>query len=587
MENQERSEISKLEITNNKRELSIKKNETPNLNLLLVDKDRFRGFRTLHEDKQIARKILFEKINTLVKKTYDNYVHDIPEDTPNVIAAFIDKNNKELAGMMILMRENNRGIEFAEFGVSIVARDYRGYSVQTRCREALTPYMFELIDNGMPLRALPRAFSAHSQLQVYNSKFPTENNEMIRIGQCGGFYLFYFVEKDQNGQFVLENDMIFTAWNTMDKIIVKEIFLPARAVEKKFYIFDSNHRPDTHAFYCFPGLRRKTEYSLHKLADIYKDLSNFMAVYPENDYSIPQWENLAENFIIIGHENDQKKIKNSRSKRFTYSDGDSPNHLNRSIHIESISSFNFLLDLDNTVKVVSICLQISDFETEIEKIANVALIDILIKEGFVPTAQFDALYNKKRVRICYFSKWQKILIEAKYEILEPYAHMFEILNHDTMVQGLGWPKIVNVLAPEGVNALKSDDAENQEHAYTLDQHFAGLSKGATTYNHFSHYRPVKFHLAHTPFFKSIKDFLKVNNLKAEVIFATEVNILTYEIIQAFDDIIRQTPYYFERFNLFEQPKVTLTYYLKDNILRIRFEKLDENNCKDEISETTS
>jgi hypothetical protein len=578
MDNQEKSVRTESEPNIILTKPTKNKVNTPNLCLLLVDNNRFRGYRNLNEDKQIARKLLFEKINHLIKITYDNYVHDIPENTPNVIAAYLDKESKSLAGIMILMRESIRGIEFAEFGVSIVAKEYRGYSVQTRCREALTPYMFELIESGMPLRALPRAFSAHSQLQVYNAKFPTDNNEMIRIGQCGGFYLFYFVEKDQNGQFILENDMIFTAWNTMDKIIVKEIYLPARAVEKKFFIFDSNHRSDTHALYCFPGIRCKNEYTLHRLADIYKDLSNFMAVYPENDYSQTHWEELTSKFIIIGHEKDQKKIKNSRSKRFTYSDGDSPNHLNRSIHIESISSFNFLLDLDNTAKVVTICLQISDFENEIEKIANVALIDILIKEGFVPTAQFDALYNKRRVRICYFSKWQKIQIEAKYEILEPYAHMFDILNHDTMVQGLGWPKIVNVLAPEGVNALKSDDAENQEQAYTLDQHFAGIDKGATTYNHFSHYRPVKFHLSHTPFFKSIKDFLKENNLKADVIFATEVNILTYEIIQAFDDIIRQTPYYFERFNLLEQSKVTLTYYLKDNILRIRFEKITDTSC---------
>ena len=135
---------------------------------------------------------------------------------------------------------------------------------------------------------------------------------------------------------------------------------------------------------------------------------NDFTIYPENDYLQKKWNFLLPHFSVLGYQEDMKQIKKSRSGFFSYSDQGSPQKKMRSIHIELITSFHFMDDFDSAMKVITICLQMSDFSDDLSKMANTALIDLLIRFHFVPTAQFDLLYNKKRIRVAYFTKWQDI-----------------------------------------------------------------------------------------------------------------------------------------------------------------------------------
>lgn len=543
-----------------------------NLKLITVDKDKVRGYQVLHTDKQEARKILIQKINKLINETYDNYRFQIPEHTTDVIAAILDRTNLELAGMMMFLRNNIRGVEYGEFGVSIVNKNYRGLGIQSMCRKALEMSIFDSFDQNIPLYAFPRAFSANSQMQVYAVKLPDENNNVVSVGSCGGFLIYYFLEKDFNGEYILENDMAFTAWPNFGKIVEKNIFLPPIALEKDFHIFNQKYRADTVPIYAFPYIQRNGEFNLSIVDNLNADQHNLLAqIYPENNYSEKEWESLAHYISVIGFDNDEKKFKKSRNNRFLYSDPDSPNNLTRSIHIEKLWSFDFLYDIDRTMKCITVCVQMSDFPDEITQIANLALVDILLHSNFVPTAQFDASYNRKRTRICYFSRWQGVHIESRYEVLIPYQKYFEILNHDTQVQAHGWPKLVNIVDPDSVTGMRNNNAILQENVFTMEYHFHGIAKGTDSYLNISQQKKIRFPLAQTPFNNIVKAYLENTNRIAYITFTNETNILTKHLIEDFETIIGLTPLFMEQFHLEQRKSVVISFRLHENVVRIRFE----------------
>lgn len=549
--------------------LLVKPARSPKFRRIVIYNGRFRGHSVLSKDKGEAKKILLKKIKTLINETYDNYPFEITEEMPHVCIAVIDKNNGTLAGMMMLVRNNCRGLEYGEVGASIVKKAYRGFGIQSSCMKELYPHIVNMLFSGIPLLAFPRAFSAHSQLQAYNVEMPNEEGKPVKISIPGGFLLFYIVEKDETGNFVLENDIAFTAWPSLDKIVEKEVYLPPRVLEKGFHIFNPQYRPDTRPAFITPFFSSSGELKIECLECSYE---NDFLIYPENDYFKKKWKILASYFSIIGYQADPKQIKKSRSGRFTYSDQGSPNKNERSVHIESISSFNFMDDFEPTMKVITVCLQMSDFSEDITKVANTALIDLLIRFNFVPTAQFDLLYRKKRTRIAYFTKWQDIRLEAKYEILAPYREQFEIFNHDVNIQGLGWPKFVNIVEPEGVWALKSDDAEKQESAYTFDHYFLNIAKGADSYNHSAMFKYIKFPIASTPFFKPIKEYLKRTDRTADAVFINEINVLDHQIIADFEKILAKIPEYIVKFNLEPLDVAILSFREKDITIKLYLRK---------------
>ncbi len=534
----------------------------PELKVIVFDKDKFRGYSVISEDKLEARKILFNKVKDLIKETYDNYRFMITEDTPHLLVGVIDKKDRTLAGITMLMRYNCRGLEYGEVGVSIVKKEYRGLGIQSLCMRELYSQIALILNNGTPLIAAPRAFSAHSQLQAYNVKMPNAEGKNVRISIPGGFLLFYIVEKDTNGAYVLENDMIFTAWPTLDQIVVKDVYLPPRVLEKGFYIFNPKYRLDTRPYFFSPYFSTTGELKIQSLECKYED--DFI-VYPENDYLQKKWNILPSHLSIIGHEANQKHIKKSKSNLFSYSDEGSPNRKERLIHIEAVNSFHFMDDFDSSMKVITICLQLSDMPDDLTKAANTALIDLLIKSGFVPTAHFDLLYHKIRTRVGYFTKWKDIPLEMKYEILSPFKSTFEIFNHDVQIQGLGWSKFVNIIEPEGVWALKSDDAVKQESAYTLENYFGSIGKGANSYNQSPRSTHIQFPIADTPFYKPLKEYLDHTNRIAYAIFTNEINILDHKINSDIEKILEKIPEYMSKFNL-EPLEVAILAFRQQNVV---------------------
>ena len=183
--------------------LLVKPSRPYDLKMVVMEGSKFRGFSVISKDKGEVKRILLKKIRILINETYDNYRFDITEEMPHVCVAVIDRNDGSIAGIMMLLQKNCRGVEYGEVGVSIVKKAYRGLAIQSLCVKELYKHIVLMLDRGIPIITSPRAFSAHSQLQAFNMQMPNEDGKLVHMSIPGGFLLFYLIEKDETGNFVL------------------------------------------------------------------------------------------------------------------------------------------------------------------------------------------------------------------------------------------------------------------------------------------------------------------------------------------------------------------------------------------------
>ncbi len=531
---------------------------------VILDGSRLRGAQHLFPDKRIAQQHFIKEINALIDRSYDNYRYKASETTNHVFCGIFNKDTKDLLGLMVLLKKNCRGAQYCEVGVSLVDERYRGLGIQTITTREMSNYAINLLEQGYPLYSTARSFSAHSQFQIHNTRIPNKAGKLVQLGFSRGFAPYYIFEKDDEGGFFLEFHMLYDSWRSLDEVVSKFTYLPPIAMEKNFHIFDSKYRPDVQPMYAYPILRASGEIDLDYL-------SGEPLVFPEINYTRPEWATLANMTAIIGHEEDEHQIKKSTSRKFDYSDSESPNPTLRVIQVEGICTYDFTRDFDDTMKSINVTVQVADFPDDTVKAANIALLSVLIKEGFVPASVHDILYRGKRVRVALMSRWQGIKVQSKFEILQDNKKTFEIFKHDCTVQGFNWPIVVNILEPERLN---EKDKKECTSAILLNQHLPTLTKDVYMVEKAPQKNYLSCSLVDTPFYAPLEKFGERFHRNAVLTFASDYEELDSYFFKQFLKVIARIADKYSPSLCWENGVDTFYINIKGTMLRLT---LEDNN----------
>ncbi len=475
---------------------AAKENAKNNWKTIILDGSRLRGGQHLFPDKIAAQQHFIKEINALIDRSYDNYRYKASDKSDHVFCGVFNKVTKDLLGLMVLLKKNCRGAQYCEFGVSLVDERYRGQGIQTITAKEMQNFAITLLEQGYPLYSTARSFSAHTQFQLYSIRLPNKAGQFVPLGISRGFAPYYIFEKDDNGDFFLEFHMLYDSWRSLDEVVGKFVYLPPNALEKNFHIFNPKYRPDVQPMYAYPVLQDSGEIALEYV-------SGEPVVFPEMDYTRPEWATLAKMTSLIGHEEDEHHIKKSLSQKFEYSDTESPSPNLRVVQVEAIHSYDFLKDIDSSMKSINLTVQVTEFPDEKVKAANIALLSVLIKEGFVPASVHDILYHGKRIRVALLSRWQDIKIQSRFEIIQDNKKTFDIFKHDCNLQGFIWPMILNVLQPEHLKEKYKNEGTSP---ILLNQHLPSLTKNVEFVNPVQKTNHLTCFLVDTPFFAPIQSF---------------------------------------------------------------------------------
>ncbi len=532
-----------------------------NMKTIVLDGSKLRGGQHLFPDKTAAQQHFIKEINALIDRSYDNYRYKASDKSNHVFCGVFNRATKDLLGLMVLLKKNCRGAQYCEFGVSLVDERYRGFGIQTITAKEMQNYAITLLEQGYPLYSTTRSFSAHTQFQMWSIRLPNKAGKFVSIASARGFAPYYVFEKDDKGDFFLEFHMLFDSWRTLDEVVSKFIYLPPNALEKNFHIFDSKYRPDLQPMYAYPVLRDSGEIALEYV-------SGEPIIYPEIDYLRAEWLDLAKCACIIGHEDDEHHIKKSPSLKFDYSDTDSPNPDLRVIQIECIHSFGIAKDFDLSMKSINITVQIAEFQDEKVKAANIALLFVLFKEGFVPASVHDVLYHGKRIRVSLLSRWQGIKVQSKFEIILDHKKTFEIFKHDCNVQGYFWPIVVNILDPERLKEKYKDETKSP---IILDRHLPTMTKNVEFVNQVQKQSHVSCSLVDTPFFKPLERFSDRFHKNVVLEFASDFEELDNAFFEQFERVLTRITENFAPFINWENGVDAFSINIQGTQLKLKLE----------------
>ncbi len=543
---------------------SKKENTKNKLKTVIFDGSRLRGGQYLSPDKGVAQQHFIKEINALIDRSYDNYRYKASDKTNHIFVGIFDKDTKNILGLIMLLKKNCRGAQYCEVGVSIVDERYRGLGIQSLSTRELTSYAFNLFEQGYPLYATARTFAANTQFLLRNRTYPNKSGKPVQMGLPRGFAPYYVFEKDAWGRFFLEFHMQYDSWNTLDEVVSKFVYLPPVAMEKSFHIFNPKYRPDVQPQYAYPIIRGSGEIGLNYI-------SGEPIIFPEIDYTRPEWATLAKMTSIIGHEEDEQHIKKSSSQKFDYSDSESPKPNLRIIQIEGINSYDFTRDFDDTMKSINVTVQVADFPDDTVKAANIALLNVLIKEGFVPASLHDILYRGKRIRIALMSRWRGIRVQSKFEILQDNKKTLDIFKHDCNVQGISWPMIVNIIQPE---RLRDKERHDGMCPIILNQHLPTLTQAIEMVEKPTQKNYLDCSLVNTPFYAPLEKFTEHFHKNASLTFTSNYGELDSEFFALFEKGLTRIADNFAPSLCWENAVDAFSIHIKGITLRLKLE--DEN-----------
>lgn len=418
---------------------------------VIIDGNRIKRAKFLSKDKDEAKKIVMTKIQDLIVKHYDNYRYEPTELDNDYICCMFNRENKDLMGMMMLLKSEINGCRIGEVGVSLVAKEYRGLGVQSKTASDVAAESLTYLRAGNPLYATTRSFTSQSQNVMDRVKLPEKNGIYMRVGKARGMAPYYLFSKE-NDKFFIEMHMLFESWLPINKLVERNIYLPPVARALDFCIFNKSFRRDIDAIYQYPIFDENGKLSFEEVRGTPKH--SLIQDCLDNDSLY-----CAEDCSIINHEG-PSLWKQSRYADYMYTDGLSADSDHRVVYVEKIADCSFLerIEKDESIKSVNVTVQISDFNDNRVKAANLMLIQRLLLCGFVPAAVYDVLKGGLRIRAALFSKWQYIPVQAKFEFLDYNRKTFEIFVEDCAKQGYVWPYVVNYV--DSCEVKKNEDARS-------------------------------------------------------------------------------------------------------------------------------
>ncbi|UYP46284.1 hypothetical protein NEF87_002569 [Candidatus Lokiarchaeum ossiferum] len=402
-----------------------------NIHIIDIINGKIFDFDSIFETEQEANEKIQKDIENLIKETYDSFGGHIKFDQGTIFCAFYHKKKKDIVGTIALYQFSKRNVEYIEVGLSLISKKYRKKGFQSVEARRIREYAFFFLKQGNPFYISARMASAATQLQVHRGQLPDTTGKIVNVAYPKGFVPFYIANKNKKGNYLLEFGLFYDAWPTLGQIVEKTVYLPSIVQDLGFHIFNSEFHKD--------------------LNPKYQNVSIFSEkniVIKEKTYD---WNHLKQFTKIYGNLKTKKRINSSKNSKFTFSLYAAPDLNNMAVAIESVSSLDFLTDINvDSMKSVNITLQISDFSTQDSMIANNCIIQKLIEHKFVPTCVYDIKFKGQRIRVALFAKWQNIAMQEYFEFLHYYHTDFDIFRHDCEVQNMYWNPQIEIMTEEKI-----------------------------------------------------------------------------------------------------------------------------------------
>ncbi|WP_457557879.1 hypothetical protein [Candidatus Harpocratesius sp.] len=408
----------------------IRKEKHKNLHIIDIIDGHAYDYEPIFSSEEEALIKIKKDVMDLIEDTYDFFPGTIHFDSSMILCVFYHEKKKDMIGTIALYLFHQKNVDYIELGLSLISKKYRKMGYQSVEARRIREFAYYFLRQGNPFYLSARMASATTQLQVQRGKMKNAQGKIVNVAYPKGFLSHYIANKDEQGNFLLEFGLFYDAWPTLEKIIKKKIFLPNIAKVKGFQIFQTEFRSDLEPVF----------HSIDITEDHYIKFEN-------RKYS---WTVIKPYLKIFGDFKSAKTIRYSIENAFLYSELAAPDKDHLAIAIESVESLNFLELIENRMKSINVTLQVSDFSKEESIVANLALMKILIENGFAPICIYDIKYIKNRIRVCLFSRWQHISLQPYFEFLHYYHSAFKIFWHDCRIQGLTWDPKVEVLDEEKI-----------------------------------------------------------------------------------------------------------------------------------------